>query len=240
MNFVQTPYLPKKKVCLALSGAAIENIETIEPCKKLRLPENLKGHADLSFCYLGDGTAVCAPGSGEYYNEKFKHTGLSVKEGEISPDRHYPKDAAYNVAIVGRKMFCRIDITDKILLNEAEKLGYEIININQGYGKCSVCPISENSAISADKSFAKSAEKAGVEVLLITNSTILLPGYSNGFFGGCAFMADEKTLCVKGDITTHPDYLKIWEFTKKKGIDIISLGGGNLFDFGSLIPVLEE
>lgn len=239
MKFVKTPYLPKGKVAVAVADLKREDILIVEPCSFLNLPQSLKKHADLSFCYLGEGRAVCAKGSFDYYKRKFENTPLHIIEGETAPDIHYPYDAAYNVAIVGKKMFCKVDTTDKSLLKEAEILGYKIINIRQGYSKCSVCPVDENSAITADISFYKKAHLEGIDTLLITNQTILLPGYNNGFFGGSAYMEDEKTLCVKGDLKTHPDYDKIMEFLKVRDIKIKS-GKGNVFDFGSFIPIFEE
>lgn len=240
MDFVEIPYLPKKKTALAVADIKMDNIKTILPCPQLELPAALSKHADLSFCYLGRGNAVCARGSLDYYKAKLKGIPIRLTEGDALLDRHYPYDAAYNVAIVGKKLFCKKSAADKVLLTEAEKMGYKIININQGYSKCSVCPIDEQSAISADKSFAKKAEAEGIEVLLITNDAVLLPPYKNGFFGGCAFMADKNTLNVKGDINSHPDCGKITEFLAKRNIQIKSLDTGSLFDFGSFIPLLEE
>ncbi len=239
MDFVKIPYLPKGKVKLCVADIERDDMIIIKPCPDLSLPDKLKGHADLSFCYLGDAVAVCAKGSYTYYNEKLINFPITLIEGERAVDLHYPYDAAYNVAIVGKKLFCKKDTTDPVLLSVAEKMGYKIINIKQGYGKCSVCPVDENSAISADMSFYKAAKKEGIETLLITNDTIVLPGYTNGFFGGCAYMTDEKTFCTKGDINTHPDSDRIKDFLYKRNIKIEGTEG-NLFDFGSFIPLLEE
>lgn len=238
MDFVKTPYLPVKKPALAVGDVENNNIKIIKPYYAAILPDILRLHADLTFCYLGEGVAVCAPESFDYYSKAFSDIPLTIIKGEKSLDRHYPGDASYNVAIVGKKIFCKTAITDRRLLDTAEKLSYKIIDMNQGYGKCSVCPVSEKSAISADMSFYKKAEKEDIEVLLVTNETILLPGYSNGFFGGCAYMEDKNTLAVKGDLTRHPDYLKISDFLEKQGICIKNTEGP-VCDFGSFIPIAE-
>lgn len=240
MGLLKIPYLPQTKVTMGIGDIKCENIEIVPPCDFLNLPEGLKRHADLSFCYLGEGVAVCAKGSGEYYQKKLNKTQIMIIEGGTTLDRHYPLDAAYNVAILGKKMFCKKDISDKTLLNEAEKLNYKIVDIKQGYGKCSVCPVDENSAISADVSFARAAEKEGIDVLLITNDTIVLPMYNNGFFGGSAFMADKNTLIVNGDINLHPDSDRIKAFLEKRNIKINCTKAVPLFDFGSFIPLWEE
>lgn len=241
MNFVKTPYIPQGKTAIGIGDITHDGINIIKPFYLEKLPIALRYHADLSFCYLGEGVAVCAPESYEYYKKAFENTSLELIKGEKYLDMHYPLDASYNVAIVGNKMFCKKDITDRVLLNKAQECGYEIININQGYGKCSVCPVSQNSAISADMSFCKAAEKHGIEVLCTTNDTIMLPGYNNGFFGGCAYLYDKNTLFTKGDITTHPDYEKIALFLEKQKITVMCRKTKDfLCDFGSFIPIWEE
>ena len=118
-------------------------------------------------------------------------------------------------------------------------MGYSITNIKQGYAKCSVCPVDEKSAISADMSFYKAAVRDGLDVLLITNDNIRLEGFDNGFFGGCAYMVQSDALGAKGDLRTLPQYEKIEEFLNKRGI-AVEKGNGTVIDFGSFIPIAEE
>lgn len=239
MDFLKIPYLPKGRVTLAVGDVKIDAVTVIEPFYLADLPPSMRRHADLSFCYLGSGVAVCAPEAYSYYSEKFAPWGIRLIKGEKSVGRNYPFDAAYNVAIVGKRLFCKTALTDGVLLSKAKELGYEIININQGYAKCSVCPVDENSAISADLSFYKAATAAGVEVLLVTNESIRLEGFENGFFGGCTYCAQKGVISAKGDMTTLPQYGKIKEFLGKRGIDIAN-GNSTVTDFGSFIPLCEE
>lgn len=239
MEFIEKPYLPQKRITVAVGDIKIQGALVIKPYRAECMPPSMKYHGDLSFCCLGQGVCVCAPEAYDYYNEHLKDRKVKLIKGESVLSGNYPYDAAYNVAIVGDKIFCKKAITDPILLYEAEKMGYKTVNINQGYAKCSVCPVDEKSAISADASFIKSAEKEGVEVLKVTNGNICLDGFDNGFFGGCCFMTDKKTFSLKGDIRTLPQYGEIKEFLEKRGISIIH-GNGPVTDFGSLIPIMEE
>ncbi|MGM9551022.1 MAG: DUF6873 family GME fold protein [Clostridia bacterium] len=240
MKFVEIPYLPQKKALYAVGDIKDNTSLVIPPYENKRVHPSLTKHTDLTFCYLGQGIAVCERESYNYYKEKLEKFNMTLIEGEKTLDMHYPSDAAYNVAIVGKKIFCKKSITDPVLMREAEKMGYKIVNINQGYGKCSVCPVSENAAISGDVSFARAAEREGVEVLLITNKGILLQGFDNGFFGGCAYMKDKNTIAFNGDITKHPDYEKIKNFLKSKEIEIENTSKATLYDFGSFSPIIEE
>ncbi|MBQ8003058.1 MAG: hypothetical protein IJ297_06415 [Clostridia bacterium] len=239
MPLVQKPYLPEKRVRVAIGDVKIKNVEIIKPYPIQTVVQSMSLHADLSICYLGRGIAICAPEAFEYYKEKLSCYNISLIRGETIVCRNYPCDAAYNVAIVGNKIFCKEKITDNTLKSCAIQMGYEIININQGYAKCSVCPIDEKTAISADMSFVKKASEAGIEVLPITNEGIQLKGFSEGFFGGCAFMTDKHTFSLKGDIDTLPSVEKIRAFLLQKGISIENQTG-QVQDFGSLVPIIEE
>lgn len=239
MSFIKIPYLPQKAVTVGVGDIELEGVRVIKPYLIEGLPASMQHHADLSFCYLGDGVAVCAPEAYEYYLNELSFTNLKLVKGEKRVGCNYPLDAAYNVAIVGKRLYCKVTVCDSVLLRTAEAMGYEIININQGYAKCSVCPVDENSAISADMSFYKKAVQGGLEVLLITNDSILLEGFDNGFFGGCAYMAKKSVMSVKGSFKSLPQYEKIKEFLHKRGITA-ETGSGYVTDFGSFIPICEE
>lgn len=239
MDFLKIPYLPQKKTIVAVGDIDIPHIKVIKPYYAEILPESMRLHADLSFCYLGKGVAVCAPEAYDYYVNKLGGFSLKLKKGSSPLGRNHPFDAAYNVAIVGNKMFCRVNITDKVLLETAEQMGYKIVNMNQGYGKCSVCPVDEYSAISADMSFFKAAKKEGIDTLVITNHGIQLSGYDNGFFGGCAYMESKNVFSAKGDIRYLPCYDKITDFLTQRNI-AVKISHGPVTDFGSFIPIIEE
>ncbi len=238
-KFLEFPYLPQSDIVAAVANKGDKEMSIIEPFEVKILPRGLRRHADLTFCYLGHGEAVCAPEAYEYYAEKTAALGLHLTKGEKALECHYPGDSAYNVATIGRKIFCRVDITDAVLLRKAAEMGYEIINIMQGYAKCSVCPITPFAAISADVSFYRAAEKAGIDALFITNDSVRLEGFKNGFFGGAAYMKNKTTLCAKGNLRKHPDYETICVFLARYGIKAES-GEGDIEDFGSLCAIAEK
>ena len=239
MCFVKIPYLPEKRITLAIGDLQLEAVRVIKPYRLDVMPLSMQRHADLSFCYLGDGVAVCAPEAYSYYKTELDGTGIELIKGGIGLKGNYPFDAAYNVGIVGDKIYCKKAITDIVLLSVAESMGYDIININQGYAKCSICPVDRHSAISADMSFYKAAVKEGMDVLLITNEAIGLEGFANGFFGGCAFKYDKDGLFVNGDVRQLPQYENIRKFLEKREIKLV-YDSGQVTDFGSLIPIMEE
>lgn len=238
-RFIEIPYLPEGDITLSVSARKADG-RVIAPYGNARLPKGIRTHADLTFCYLGGGVAVAAPEAYDYYVRAFSGVGLTIIRGGTRLDMHYPVDCAYNVAPVGKKLFCNASIADGVLLSEAERMGYKIVHIKQGYAKCSVCPVTETAAISADVSFCRAAEREGIDALLITNDTILLPGYANGFFGGAAYMKNPHTLVTAGDLALHPDCERITAFLKEYGIRLEADSDAPLSDFGSLCAVMCE
>ncbi len=239
MGFIRLPYLPKGKVSIAVGDISVPGIKVIPPYEVAALRGGMRRHGDITFSYLGDGVAICAPEAYDYYSHALESLPIKLVKGNCPVGSNYPWDAAYNIAIVGERIFCRVDITDSVVLKKATEMGYKIINIKQGYAKCSVCPVDENSAISADMSFYKAASKEGIEVLLTDNCPIVLEGYPNGFFGGAAYMEGAGVFSAKGDVRLLADYEKIKLFLEKRNISI-KYREGSVTDFGSFIPLWEE
>ncbi len=235
MNY---PYLPKEKATLFIADTNIPDATVITPPEIKCLPQAMRRHADLGIAIISSKKAVCPPESYAYYKNALSHYGFEIIEGKNSLGRHYPKDSAYNVGIVGKKCFLNKKVCDEVLYEIILSEGYEIIEVKQGYTKCSICPIDENSFITGDVSIARAGEKAGMEVLLVSNDNIALPGFLNGFFGGSVGMASENELLINGDIDLLPDSKKIRNFLSLKNIRITKLKEGEVLDIGSIIPLM--
>lgn len=238
MNYISTPYLPKKKVSLFIADTKIPNATVIPPPSIDILPYSMLRHADLGIAIIGLNKAVCPPESCAYYKNALSPYGFEIIEGKRSIGRHYPSDSAYNVGIVGKKCFLNKSVCDELLYEILISEGYEIIEIRQGYSKCSICPIDEKAFITGDTSIAKAGEKAGLDVLLISNDGISLPGFSNGFWGGSCGMGDSDELLVNGEVDSLPSGKEITTFLKHRNIKIKNLKKGEVLDIGSIIPLM--
>ena len=235
MNY---PYLPQNKVTLFIADTKIPDAEVITPPSIDILPPSMRRHADLGIVIISKKKAVCPPESYAYYRNVLSPFGFEIIEGKTSLGRHYPDDSAYNVGIVGKKCFLNKKICDEKLYEALVLLGYELIEVKQGYTKCSICPINENSFITGDVSIANAGRNAGMEVLLITNDNISLSGFSNGFFGGSTGMGSRNELLINGNIDTLPDRDAIKEFLAEKNIQLKNLTEGEVTDIGSIIPLM--
>ncbi len=235
MNY---PYLPEKKVSVFIADAHIDGAIVIKPPEISILPKGLMRHADLGICFVSKKKAVCPPETCAYYSRKLSPYAIEVISGKCNVGSNYPSDSAYNVGIVGKKCFLNKSVCDERLYEILISEGYEIINVKQGYTKCSICPVDEVSFITGDKGIAVAGEKAGLSVLLISNDNISLSGYSNGFFGGSAGMRAKDELLINGDINTLPDCRRIKEFLEERKIRIKSIKEGEVTDIGSIIPLM--
>lgn len=151
---------------------------------------------------------------------------------DYAPD--YPENASFCALAFGNYFVHRLDITAPALLNEATRLGLELIDVRQGYTRCSALPVNDNSVITADAGIAGALRKRGAEVLEIAPGHVLLPGYAEGFFGGCAGRVGD-TIVFNGDLGAHPDCGRIESFIRERGIGVKSFPGQPLRDIGSII-----
>lgn len=240
MEFITTPYLPKNKVSLFIADCEIEGAKIITPPPIDFLTPSMRRHADLGIVIVGEKKSVCPPETYSYYQDTLSPYGFEVIMGETSVGSNYPKDCAYNVGIVGKKCFLNKSVCDGRLFDILISEGFEIIEVKQGYTKCSICPIDENSFITGDSIIAQEGEKRDMEVLLIENEGILLPPFKNGFWGGCAGLGDADTLIVNGDISLIGAGSKIKEFLDRKNIKIQKSKEGEVLDIGSIIPLMTK
>ena len=240
MKHIATPYLPKNEVTLFIADAHIEGARVITPPSIDVLVPSMRRHADLGIVIVSEKKAVCPPETCAYYKEALDGYGFEIKEGKSSIGSNYPKDSAYNVGIVGKKCFFNKDVCDEYLYEILISEGYEIIEVKQGYAKCSICPVDENSFITGDTRIARKGEEQGMDVLLIENDGIILPPYENGFWGGCCGLGGNNTLLVNGDIDKIPAGSKIREFLDRKNIKIKQIKEGEIVDIGTIIPLMTR
>lgn len=167
----------------------------------------------------------------------------NVLEGNSFVQNKYPLDIMYNICIIGNFAIHNFKYTDKIVLDLIDKYRLKKININQGYSKCSIAVIDENSAIVSDKKTAKILSDNGIDVLLINeeNNIKLLDEKGNysfmkGFIGGCIFRIENK-IFVCGDLDKLDGRVK--EFIEKRNLEIIDFKGLEIIDYGGIITGYE-
>jgi hypothetical protein len=201
------------------------------------LPTPVNGHTDLNV-FVCEGTVTLRS---DYY-EKHKElidkicesAGLFPKLSEARAGDRYPLDCGLCAAVSGKSLLYCAKATDALLVSRFSDAGYQLIEIPQGYAKCSCAILSDGAIITADKGIAKVTRAEGIDTLLISPGHVDLPGYSYGFIGGATGLCGD-TLYFCGDLDLHPDSKVITEFAQKHGTKCVSLGKSKLYDVGSLI-----
>ena len=133
--------------------------------------------------------------------------------------QRYPENVRLNCLYFGKKLYGKLNAVDPAVLDFCAENGIETVNINQGYARCSTFVITQNAAITADKSLEKALKNNGAEVLLISPGHIRLEGFDYGFIGGAGF-TDNGTAYFFGNLAQHPDYERIKLFCKKQHVKI--------------------
>lgn len=247
-QYIESPNLPEAPVCLVLIDGRINaeaedslrklGVECIKTQRHPKLPEEVAYHPDMMFCHLGDRDIVYAPETGAQSLLELRRYGFNLIEGKTSLIETYPHDIAYNAAIIGRHAFHDFRYTDSVLLNILKGKGIELVNIKQGYSRCSISILNTDAVITSDKGISKAMFGHSVSALTVEpDVNIKLGNFKNGFIGGCTGKIDSCKLVFTGNAEKLASFGLISDYMKKNKIKHISLGSGNVLDMGSVIPL---
>lgn len=247
MKFVESPFIPNKEISLGLIDNRVSsdimknlanlNINMIKTIKCHETYDAISSHPDICLVKLNNKDILVAPNVYNYYDEILTPLGFNVIKGNSPISKKYPNNIQYNVAILGNKVIHNFKYTDSILLDYIHKNKMEKIHVNQGYCKCSICIVDENSIITSDEGIYNEVIKHNIDCLLIEKGHINLFELNYGFIGGCCGLISHNTLAFFGNIENHPNFKEIENFLSKKNKNLLSLSGEKLMDLGSLIPL---
>jgi len=248
-KFIDIPHLPKGRVSALIAGECYAGILE-KPLKALGaqyipmpdcdcVGDGLRGHADLCIAHLGGREFVVARNMRNKFQKLIyflTENGAVIYESERTLGAKYPQDVPLNVCILDETVVCNTKYADPIILNSVHKL----IHVSQGYTKCSICVVDERSIITSDKNITSQLRENGYNVLEISAGHIALPGYDSGFIGGAAFKLSRNILAFSGSLDSHPDKNAILDFLSNRGISPAFLTDMEIFDIGSVIPIVED
>lgn len=222
--------------------------ETINNLKKLNLniiftikceevQEPISCHPDIQLHPINNELIIVAPNVFEHYNKIFKKTNIKLIKGETTLGYNYPMDIPYNIGRIGNFAIHNSKYTDELTKYYLKKEGIELIDVKQGYSKCSLGIIGKNSAITSDQTIYEKLKNKNIDILLVKKGYINLDGYNYGFIGGSMGNIDNENILITGELKTHIDGDKINKFIKNKNKKIIELKKDKIEDLGSLIPL---
>ncbi|MBO5409033.1 MAG: hypothetical protein J6A61_06535 [Clostridia bacterium] len=199
-----------------------EEVASLEP--------PLNTHTDIQLAKVGD-ELVCEPSLWEYYRQFFPN----VKAGKTRLSPGYPKDVAYNCLTVGTFFFHRLDVTDPVVLEAAEKQGFRLVPVRQGYTACSTLVVSERAVVTADEGMEKVFQNCGLSVCKIPPGNVILKNFPYGFIGGAGGRVFDDEILFFGT----PREEKLFRFLEKHKKTPI-LFPGIPEDFGGLVFLTEN
>ncbi len=188
-------------------------------------------HPDSFICPM-DNQLVVAPNLPLEYKLLLKKEEQLFVEGNDMVGNKYPETARFNAVVTKNYLIHNLKITDKVILQQGGQKKW--IHVNQGYTRCNLFPLPDESFITSDKGIFNTLTKNGLTVLYVKPQEILLPGFPHGFIGGC-LGERQNNIFVIGRLSSHPEGKKIHQFIKRKNLHLIILYDGPLFDGGGLL-----
>lgn len=201
-----------------------------EPC--FNLYQAICGHPDILLHFTNDNTVIIHKETSASFEALLENLKLKVIRSKKELTDKYPDDIILNGVNTSNLFMHNLANTDPSLLEKVT--GKTLINVNQGYTKCSTVVLNDNSFITSDRSIHKALTSNGYDVLLIEPGHILLPGLNYGFIGGTCGMLNSNTIVFYGSLEYHPQKEALIDFLNKHNITAHYLSKEPLIDRGSI------
>lgn len=244
---MNNPFIPLKKANTVIVAGNISeeiyinlkklNLRVIKTIPHKKVDSSIKYHPDIVIHPINNDILVTEPSVYEYYKEEFKNTNIQIIKGEKQLDCKYPLDIAYNIGRIGNFAIHNFQHTDEVLKYYLKKQNLELINVNQGYTKCSIAIVGQNDIITSDTFIDKTLKKLGINCLKIEPGYIFLENQNYGFIGGCTGNISNKEVLFSGGLDEHPDKEKIEDFVYSLNKKIVYLSKENVNDIGTIISL---
>ena len=196
------------------------------------IPE--QNHADMQILMINNETFIL--NECKTLKRKLELINPTVCSKKVG--KSYPENILLNFLYFKNCLFGKAKYIDNSVKEFCKQNNIKIVNVNQGYCRCSTLVVSDNAVITADSSIEKALKNNGAEVLKISPGHINLPGFDYGFIGGASGKIDKNTIVFFGNIQSHPDYRLIEAFCEKHNVKIKSLCiNYPLTDIGSIVKI---
>lgn len=193
--------------------------------------EAISGHPDIFICPTPAGLIV-APNLPYEYFSILDQNHIPYLKGSLPVGNEYPETARYNSLVTGKFIIQNPTASDPVIHNLNPNL--EIIPIKQGYVRCNLIALPNETFITSDRGIEKSLKQRKLEVLYVDPSCIKLDGFDHGFFGGACGLY-RNTLFICGSLKYFKEQAIIKSFLDRSGVTIIELSDGQPVDVGTIL-----
>ncbi len=191
----------------------------------------ISGHPDVFICQIDDQIIV-APNLPSEYKSALSAAGIVFSEGKYPLGSKYPQTAKYNVVSIDDYLIHNFNYTDELILNFSKQK--KQIQVEQAYTRCSLIALGQNRFITSDKGIEKQLKKYNLDVYYVNPEGIELPGFKNGFIGGCVGLQYDQ-LFLAGSLKHYPAGELLQKKLSDWNIKLIELYDGPLFDGGGIL-----
>ncbi|NLZ33470.1 DUF6873 family GME fold protein [Clostridium isatidis] len=211
------------------------NLSLIEipPCDNLY--EAINGHVDIQVNILDKNKKkiIIQKEMPETFKNLLIKNNISFIESKNSLGYNYPSNISLNSLILNNYFVHNLKFTDPNLLStQKSKI---LINVKQGYTKCSSLIVADKAIITSDKSIYNSLIKENFDILLLPPGDIILEGLNYGFIGGTGGLINKNIMAFFGSLDNYLYGKEIKNFLAKYNVKPIYLSKGKLIDRGSLM-----
>ncbi|WP_032121562.1 DUF6873 family GME fold protein [Clostridium amazonitimonense] len=193
------------------------------------------GHPDIQINILSEKKIMVHPKMNKDFLNKILNLGYDISFSSSLIGYNYPENIILNAVNTNKVFMHNLSYTDKNLLKSLHSK--KILNVSQGYTKCSTAIISEEAFITSDTKIKKALESMDADVLLLPPGDIELPPLNYGFIGGTCGLISEDTIVFFGNLEKYEYGNKVHDFLKKHHITPIYLKDDILTDRGSLFII---
>ena len=198
------------------------------------LYEAVCGHPDMLMHILDNNIMVHKDMDSEFI-QKLDLLNYKVYKSNSTLQSTYPYNICLNALCIGNLFVHSINFTDTNLLSLLKNK--KLINVKQGYTKCSTCIVNNHAIITSDVSIAKALSLEKIDVLLIPPGDILLPGLNYGFIGGATGLIEDNVLAFYGHLDHYLYGKEVLKFLNKHKVEPVFLRNGKLIDRGSIFRI---
>ncbi len=203
--------------------------EVVRTRANKNLLRGLDTHTDILVHPLPSGEIVVDRDNFEYYKNIFPDKKILPSHSILS--KKYPKDVPLNAFTFKNYFIHNLKYTDKVLLDYYKNSGYQMIDIKQGYGKCS-CLVTNDFIITSDGGIYESLRDF-IPIYKIDHKQIKLQNFNYGFIGGAIGVLGKK-IFFTGDFSHHSSHEEILKIINKYNYEIEILSKDPIEDFGSI------
>lgn len=189
----------------------------------------LDTHSDILVHPLPSGDLIVDRDNFDYYKEIFKDKKVLSSQSSLSGK--YPSDIHLNAFAFKNFFIHNLKHTDQVILDYYKNRGYDLVNIKQGYAKCS-CLVTEDFVITSDGGIYESLKDL-IPIYKIDHEQIKLQNFNYGFIGGASGVLGKK-IFFTGDFSHHSSHEEILKIISSYDYEIDILSKDPIEDYGSI------